>query len=412
MMFFLASGLVNRAHAHADTLHDALTPRVTPPSLSDPAPPASEPVSDPRAEAAAKTQSNGPARSATARPLGLPDGSRRTDPASEAEGASDTEPSDSHAVTTPNAHGVDANGKALVNSSRASSPSPARPRAESSGFSALMGNHFVRTAVSLGFVLALMVALAIGAKKLTRKYAGRSLAAAMGPGGASPAGVLEILGRYPVARGQSLVLLKIDRRVLLLSHTVPAGRLRAAAGATFTTLSEITDPEEVASILWRVREQSGQNDDERFGSILRQSEATYSAIGRSRRGVADAHVPNDVGSAMRLHAASKDGDRVELLNPSGVLRISDDGRQWTTDRAEEPERAAHVGASVAAVAPANGPGAARIMPAVTSPPSRFVPVQPADPRDPMTSLRLRLSGLQGRGVGDAGGVGGMGGVAS
>lgn len=412
MMFFLASGLVSTTHAHADILHDALTPRVTPPSLSDPAPPASEPVSEPRAEAAAKTQSNRPARSATARPLGLPDGSPRADPASEADRAAETDPSDSHAVTTPNANGVDADGKALVNPSRAGSPSPARPRAESSGFSALMGNHFVRTAVSLGFVLALMVALAIGAKKLTRKYAGRSLAAAMGPGGASPAGVLEILGRYPVARGQSLVLLKIDRRVLLLSHTVPAGRLRAAAGATFTTLSEITDPEEVASILWRVREQSGQNDDERFGSILRQSEATYSAIGRSRRGIADAHVPNDVESAMRLHAASKDGDRVELLNPSGVLRISDNGRQWTTDRAEEPERAAHIGASVAAFAPANGPGAARVMPVVSSPPSRFAPVQPADPRDPMTSLRLRLSGLQGRGVGDAGGVGGMGGVAS
>lgn len=408
-----ASSAKPGAHAPAVIPTDALNPRISPPSLNDP-------VIEPDAstnEATQQERTSSPrTRSATARPLGSPDGARK-----------DRSPREGDTVSVQPDHARASESAGEQRSLSAASRSPTEP----SGFSALLGNHFVRTAVSLGFVLALLMAMAIGAKKLSRKYAGASLAAAIGPGGASPAGVLEILGRYPVARGQSLVLLKIDRRILLLSHSVPTARLRVGAssgGGTFTTLSEFTDPEEVASILWRVREQSGQNDDERFGSILRASEATYSSLGRSRRGAIDPGTALDPasdpschpGSAMRLHAASRDGDRVELLNPSGVLRMSDDGRQWTTERQEH--RDALAAPSTIGIATPTGPGIARAAQPMRSSAARLATVQPADPRDPMASLRLRLSGLQGRGVGVASGrsssgdigagVAGLGGGAS
>lgn len=61
-------------------------------------------------------------------------------------------------------------------------------------------------------------------------------------GGPRPSGVVEILARYPVARGQQLVLLKLARRILLVHQS----------GAEMTTLSEITDENEVAALLGRI----------------------------------------------------------------------------------------------------------------------------------------------------------------
>ena len=63
-----------------------------------------------------------------------------------------------------------------------------------------------------------------------------------------PSGVLEILARYPVARGQHLILLKLARRIVLLHHS----------GSTMTALSEITSPNEVAALLTRM--EAGAND--------------------------------------------------------------------------------------------------------------------------------------------------------
>jgi hypothetical protein len=106
-----------------------------------------------------------------------------------------------------------------------------------------------------------------GLRYLARRQGG--LMASMGPGGRAPTGLMEVLGRYPVARGQTLVLIKLDRRVLLLSQSV-GGR---AGGGGFTTLSEITDPDDVASILMRSREESGDSISHRFKNFLAGEEA-------------------------------------------------------------------------------------------------------------------------------------------
>lgn len=124
------------------------------------------------------------------------------------------------------------------------------------------GAWMLQTGLSLGAV----VALAAGAGWVVRSMARRNggLRSALGAGGRAPAGILEILGRYPVSRGATLILLKLDRRILLLSQT-SGGRLGAGA---FSTLSEITDPEEVASILVKTRDAEGDSMAERFRSML------------------------------------------------------------------------------------------------------------------------------------------------
>lgn len=119
---------------------------------------------------------------------------------------------------------------------------------------------------------------------------GMGFAAQFGAGGRSPAGLMEVLGRYPVSRGHTLVLLKLDRRVLLLGQS--------AAG--FTTLTELTDAEDVASILTKAADTDGKTMTRRFGELLRGMERDASLIDEeSGRGELTAS-PISPRAAMRL----------------------------------------------------------------------------------------------------------------
>jgi hypothetical protein len=71
---------------------------------------------------------------------------------------------------------------------------------------------------------------------------------ALGPAGRAPSGVLEVLGRYPAGRGTLLILLRLDRRILLVSQN--GGRTSTG----MTTLCEIDDPASVASLLAKTRD--------------------------------------------------------------------------------------------------------------------------------------------------------------
>lgn len=119
---------------------------------------------------------------------------------------------------------------------------------------------WAQTGAALLLVIGLIFALKWGAQRMARRAGG--IAWQMGPAGRAPSGVLEVLGRYPVARGQSLVLLKMDRRILLLGQT----------SAGFSTLSEINDPEEVASLLIKTRDDEGATMAARFNELLRDME--------------------------------------------------------------------------------------------------------------------------------------------
>lgn len=180
--------------------------------------------------------------------------------------------------------------------------SPTAAGALSSGGSGGSGGGGVlRTVLALGAVIGVILVSAA----LVRKFGARAgVAAALGPGGPSPAGLLEILGRYPVARGQTLVLLKLDRRILLLSQS--AGSRAGLRGGTggFTTLCEISHPEEVASILTKAQDAAGESLAAKFNSLL----SRHARDPDTAEAKAPPPTPQD-----RTIRTSPAGDRVELL---------------------------------------------------------------------------------------------------
>ena len=127
--------------------------------------------------------------------------------------------------------------------------------------------QYLQTLLALGLVLGLAVGASVVFKKFARSRGG--LVGAMGPGGPSPSGVLEILGRYPIGAGQTLVLLRFDQRVLLL-HQV-GGR----KNPSMRTISEVADAEEVASIMMKTRDAASDAVDASFRETIRKMERGF-----------------------------------------------------------------------------------------------------------------------------------------
>ncbi len=117
----------------------------------------------------------------------------------------------------------------------------------------------IRIAAALAVVLGLLVFL----RTIFRRMAGPLGNAAR------PSGVVDVLARYPIARGQQLVLLKLGRRIVLLHH----------GKAAMTMLSEISDPDETAALLARVEADSRRNRTGRFQALLNR----FAEDGRASR---------------------------------------------------------------------------------------------------------------------------------
>lgn len=134
------------------------------------------------------------------------------------------------------------------------------------------GGGWARSLASVALVVGLILVLAAAARFVSRRSG--SLAATLGPGGRAPSGVLEVLARYPVGRGQVMVLLRIDRRVLLLSQTV------GGKSAGFTTLAQFDDPSEVAAILRQTRDEASESVSARFRQALERFQGADAAMER------------------------------------------------------------------------------------------------------------------------------------
>ncbi len=161
----------------------------------------------------------------------------------------------------------------------------------------------VRTVLSLAGVVSF--ALFVGAilRKAARAQGG--LRASLGPGGRAPSGVLEVLGRYPISRGVTLVLLRVDRRVLLLSQSSSR-----RAGTSMSTLCEITDAEDVASLLVKARDDEGETMARRFQDLLDHQNRPELAI------------PRDLAPGEVQHFdADHDIEIVDPPTPSGLDAI-------------------------------------------------------------------------------------------
>lgn len=131
--------------------------------------------------------------------------------------------------------------------------------------------EFSRTIAALVGVIGLAFTLALVWKWFAQKRGG--LIASLGAGGRAPSGVIEVLARYPIARTQRLVLLRVGRRVVLACQS---SSVRGGAGA-MSTLSEFTDPDEVAALLRSVREIDQVSSEVEFKKALRELERTPTA---------------------------------------------------------------------------------------------------------------------------------------
>jgi flagellar biogenesis protein FliO len=85
----------------------------------------------------------------------------------------------------------------------------------------------------------------------------RHLPKGMGP---LPSDVLELLGRAPVGQKQSVTLLRLGDRLLLV----------AISAAGIETLSEITDPDEVTRLVGICRQAQPQSATTAFRQVLQQ----------------------------------------------------------------------------------------------------------------------------------------------
>lgn len=131
---------------------------------------------------------------------------------------------------------------------------------------------WLRTVLALVAVITLLVVMKVAVQKLAGRRGG--LVAQLGAGGRAPSGVLEVLGRYPVSRGHSLVLLRMDRRILLLGQSSQGFRM----------LTEVTDPEDVASLLIKTRDDDGASTAAKFTTLLREMERDPAIVADERGG--------------------------------------------------------------------------------------------------------------------------------
>ncbi len=137
----------------------------------------------------------------------------------------------------------------------------AAPRAPAGGVA--------QTGLALAGVLAIILGLAWAYKRAARSSGG--LSGSLGAGGRAPAGLVEVLARYPLAARHTLVVLRFDRRVLLCSMT---GSSRAA-GAGMSVLCELTEPEDVASVLVKARDAAGESIARSFERSLRAADRGF-----------------------------------------------------------------------------------------------------------------------------------------
>lgn len=152
------------------------------------------------------------------------------------------------------------------------------------------------TLVALAGVVALIV-IVLGCARLGRGRCG------VLSSHRAPSGLIEVLGRYPMAGGPTLLLLRADRRVLLLAQ----GRASRLGGATLATLAEFGDVDEVASILAQARDARDESISARFGSLLSAFSAEH-ATGSEASRIATGSGASDELVEVRVVDADAAGD--------------------------------------------------------------------------------------------------------
>lgn len=200
----------------------------------------------------------------------------------------------------------------------ATTPAGTNAEKKSAATSGIESLGISRTVIALAGVVGLAFVVSAAVKAAARKRGGVALA--MGPAGRAPSGVVMVLARYPVQRGQILVLLKVGPRVLLTCQSKPS-RFTAAS---MTTLAEFTDPDQVAELVRLTSANAGEAAAAQaggFDAILRQvglakPEAAEKVAGR--RHTVEEPMRMQPRQEQRIVTAES-GDRAEISRRADLL---------------------------------------------------------------------------------------------
>lgn len=111
-----------------------------------------------------------------------------------------------------------------------------------------------RVVLALGIVLGLIFAM---------RWAGRKYF----PGAGVPrsSGTMKILTRLVISPKQQLLMIQVGRRIVVVGD----------ANGQMSALSEITDPDEAATLLLQLAEEKSQHSAKGFGALFNRAETTF-----------------------------------------------------------------------------------------------------------------------------------------
>lgn len=171
------------------------------------------------------------------------------------------------------------------------------------------GGAFMDQVVPTALALGATIAAIFGARALVKRFGNR-----LG-GGKRPSGVVEVLARYPFARGHHIVLIKVGRRVLV-THQSAQG---------IQTLSEFTSPAEVADIIARCEAGARGTEQFSFDSLLRSSDREFDAPGTPALPAAERRSNQkaqraDARAGLPASVRSAEIETIDLTRRRGALR--------------------------------------------------------------------------------------------
>jgi flagellar biogenesis protein FliO len=192
---------------------------------------------------------------------------------------------------------------ALGTAKAAGDAASARKTAASLGAGASESSAFMGQVVPTALALAGTIAAIFLAKMLMKRFGNR-----LG-GGKRPSGVVEVLARYPFARGHHIVLIKVGRRVLV-THQSAQG---------IQTLSEFTSQADVADLIARCEAGARGTEQFSFDSLLRNSDREFDAPNAQDRR-AQKPQRSDPRSTLPASVRGAEIETIDLTRRRGVMR--------------------------------------------------------------------------------------------
>jgi len=206
-------------------------------------------------------------------------------------------------ATRPAAGGADVNVDAmpLRRATRDAGAAAAATTADAQATATSTGLDTTRVVVSLAGVLGLIFLL---------KHFGKGLVTPRG-GGGGPSGAVQLLGRDPIGPRQQVILLRIGRRVIVV----------ADSAGVISTLSQITDADEVAELTGRVQQGRPASATKAFGALLGRANELFAA--QAKPAAAD----KDTVAVARADEENADADDMANVEPLAVAETRRDLEQ-------------------------------------------------------------------------------------